>query len=61
MRKIREPISSKLNMVDMTIEQLKREGKENTWTSFDFWKRFIIIRDYIKKSGHKKLQKVLNN
>lgn len=61
MRKTREHISSRLNIVDMTLGQLKREGKADSWTSFDFWKIFITIHDYIKNSSWKKLQEIIKN
>ncbi len=60
MRKPREPITSKLNLVGMTLEQLKREGKGDNWSSIEFWARFMTIRDFVKKSSHKKLQEILS-
>ena len=61
MRKTREHILGKLDIFDMAIKQLKREGKDDNWTSFDFLKKFVAIYDYIKKSNHKKLQAILTN
>ena len=59
MRKARENVLNKLDIVSMAITQLKREGKEDNWTSVDFWKRFLDIRDYIKGLNHRKLQEII--
>jgi len=59
-RKNRETILNKLDIVKMAIEALNREGKGDNWTSLDFWKKFITIRDYVKKLKHKDLQAIIN-
>ena len=65
MRKNREHILNKLDIVNMAIKQLKKEGKGiingiPEWTSVDFWKKFIAIYEYIKKAKHKDLTVILN-